>query len=89
MSVCVTETREKVRVIMYLCINGHSSAVTLVIMFIHEVSVASLCKTHILHYFINLLFYLCSIFSLAGLHGKYHISKLNIGLRMQFLPESI
>lgn len=64
MSVCVTETREKVRVIMYLCINGHSSAVTLVIMFIHEVAVASLCKTHILHYFINFLFffYLCSIF---------------------------
>lgn len=39
-----TETREWVIVVLYLCIYEHSSAVTLVIMFIHEVSHYSMLK---------------------------------------------
>lgn len=46
--VCVrereTETRVRVIVVMYLCINEHSSAVTLVIMSIHEVAAVPLCS---------------------------------------------
>lgn len=38
-----TKVRVRVIVVMYLCTNEHSSAVTLVIMSIHEVAVMPLC----------------------------------------------